>query len=76
MQWVSNICREQSKPIYSHIRTKLDHLLKMMPKINYFEDRIEQLEHALTAYDRKMSMESKINDLSGTKLKKRFLNKN
>ena len=33
----------------------------MVPKINDFEDRIENFENALTASDRKM--ESKINDL-------------
>ena len=60
MQWVYNICKEQSKPIYSHIEAKLDPLLKMMPKINNFEDRIEHLENALTASDCKM--ESRIND--------------
>ena len=48
MQWVCNICKEQSKPIYSDIEAKLD-LLKMMPKINDFEDRIEHFENALTA---------------------------
>ena len=72
MQWVCNICKEQSKPIYSHIEAKLDLILKMMPKINDFEDRIEHLENALTSSDCKM--ESKINDLIDKKLKKRFLN--
>ena len=61
MQWVCNISKEQSKPIYSHIEAKLDLILKMMPKINDFEDRIEHLENALTASDCKM--ESKINDI-------------
>ena len=61
MQWVCNICKEQSKPIYSHIEAKLELMLKMMPKINDFEDRIEHLENALTASDCKM--EIKINDL-------------
>ena len=70
MQWVFKICKEQSKPIYYHIEAKLD-LLKMMSKINDFEDRIEHLENALTASYRKM--ESKINDLIGKKLKKIFL---
>ena len=72
MQWVCNICKEQSKPIYSHIEAKLDLMLKMMPKINDFEDRIEHLENALTASDCKM--ESKINDIIDKKLKKTFLN--
>ena len=72
MQWVCNICKEQSKPIYSHIEAKLD-LLKMMPKINDFEDRIEHLENALTASDCKMG--SKINDLiDKKKVEKRFMN--
>ena len=71
MQWVCNICQEQSKPIISHIEAKLDLLLKMMPKINDFGDRIEHLENALTASDRKM--ESKINDLIDKK-SKRYLN--
>ena len=71
MQWACDICKEQSKQIYSHIEAKLDLLLKMMPKINDFEDRIEHLENALTASDCKM--ESKINDLIDKKLK-RFLN--
>ena len=66
MQWVCNICKEQSKPIYSHIEGKLDLILKMMPKINDFEDRIEHLENALTASDCKM--ESKINDLIDKKI--------
>ena len=61
MQWVCNICKEQSKPIYSHIEAKLNLLLKMMPKISDFEDTIEHLESALTASDR--MMESKINYL-------------
>ena len=61
MQWVCNISKEQSKPIYSHIEAKLDLILKMMPKINDFEDRIEHLENALTASDCKM--ESKIYDI-------------
>ena len=61
MQWICKICMEQSKPIYSHIEAKLDLQLKMMPKINDFEDRIEHMENAFTASDRKM--ESKINDL-------------
>ena len=60
MQLVCKICKEQSKPIYSHIEAKLDHLLKMMPMINDFEDRIEHLENALTASNCKM--ESKISD--------------
>ena len=72
MQWVCNIWKEQSKPIYSHIEAKLHLILKMMPKINDFEDRIEHLENAMTASDCKM--ESKINDLIDKKLKKRFLN--
>ena len=63
---------QQSKPIYSHIEAKLYFILKMMPKINDFEDRIEHLENALTASDCKM--ESKINDIIDKKLKKRFLN--
>ena len=66
MQWVCNICKEQSKPIYSHIEAKLDLILKMMPKINDFEDRIEHLENALTASDCKM--ERKINDLIDKKI--------
>ena len=66
MQWVCKICKEQSKPIYSHIEAKLDLLLKMMPKINDFEDRIEHLENALTASNCKM--ESKINDLIDKKI--------
>ena len=66
MQWVCDICKEQSKPIYSHIEAKLDLILKMMPKINYFEDRIEHLENALTTSDCKM--ESKINDLIDKKI--------
>ena len=37
--------------MYSHIEAKLDLLLKMMSKINDFEDRIEHLENALTASD-------------------------
>ena len=71
MQWVCNICKEQSKPIYSHIEAKLDLMLKMMPRINDFEDRIEHLENAFTASDCKM--EGKI-ILLIKKLKKRFLN--
>ena len=66
MQWVCNICKEQSKPIYYHIEAKLDLLLKMMPKINDFEDRIEHLENALTASDCKM--ESKINNVIDKKI--------
>ena len=66
MQWACNICKEQSKPIYSHIEAKLDLILKMMPRINDFEDRIEHLENALTASDCKM--ESKINDLIDKKI--------
>ena len=66
MQWVCNIWKEQSKPIYSHIEAKLHLILKMMPKINDFEDRIEHLENALTASDCKM--ESKINDLIDKKI--------
>ena len=66
MQWVCNICKEQSKPIYSHIEAKLDLILKMMPKINDYEDRIEHLENALTTSDCKM--ESKINDLIDKKI--------
>ena len=61
MQWVCNICKEQSKPIYSYIEAKLGLLLAMMPKMNDFEDRIEHLENALTVSDREM--EGKINDL-------------
>ena len=41
-------------------------MLKMMPKINDFEDRIEHLENALTASNCKM--ESKINDLIDKKI--------
>ena len=66
MQWVCDICKEQSKPIYSHIEAKLDLILKMMPKINDFEDRIEHLENALTTSDCKM--ESEINDLIDKKI--------
>ena len=66
MQWACNICNEQSKPIYFHIEAKLDLLLKMMTKINDFEDRIEHLENALTVYDCKM--ENKINDLIDKKI--------
>ena len=51
IQWVFHICKEQSMPIYSHIEAKLDLMLKMMPKINDFENRIEHLENALTASD-------------------------
>ena len=60
MQWVCSICKGQSKPIYSHIETKLDLLLGMMPKIKELQDRIEHVKNALTASDRKMG--SKIND--------------
>ena len=66
MQWVCQICKEQSKPIYSHIEAILDLLLKMMPKINDFEDRIEHLQNASTASDCKM--ERKINDLIDKKI--------
>ena len=66
MQWVSNICKEQSKPIY-HIEAKLDLLLEMMPKINDLHDRIEHLENALTASDRK------IYDLIDKKIEEIFL---
>ena len=65
MQWVCSICKEQSKPIYSHIEAKLDLLLKLMPKINDFEDRTEHFQSALTASDRKI--ESKISDLINQK---------
>ena len=60
------MCKEQSKPIYSHIEAKLDLMLKMVPKINDIEDRIEQLENALTASDCKM--EIKINDIMDKKI--------
>ena len=66
MQWVCKICKKQSKPIYSHIEAKLDLLLKMMPKINDFGDRVEHLENALTDSDCKM--ENKINDLIDKKI--------
>ena len=61
MQWVCNISKEHSKPIYSHIEAKLDLILKMMPKTNDLEDRIEHLENALTASV--CEMESKSNDI-------------
>ena len=67
MQWVCNICQEQSKPIFSHIEAKLDLLQEMMPKINDLQDRNEHLENALTASDPKM--EDKINDLIDKKIK-------
>ena len=70
MQWVCDICKEQIKPIYSHIEAKFYLLLKMMPKTNDFKDEIEHLENTLTASDRKT--ESKINDLIDKKLKKIF----
>ena len=70
MQWICSICKEQSKPTYSHIEAKLDLLLKMTPKVNDFEDGIEHLGNASTASDRKM--ESKINDLINKKLKRVF----
>ena len=59
-------------PICSHIEAKLHLSLKMMPKINDFEDRIEHLEYASTASDR--LMERKIYDLLGRKKLKRFFN--
>ena len=68
MQCVCNICKEQSKPIYSHIEAKLDLLLEMMPKIIDLQDRIEHLENALTASDHKM--ERKISDLIDKKIEK------
>ena len=66
MQWVCNIYKEQSKPIYSHIEAKLDLLQEMISKINDLQDRIEHLENAFTASDPKM--ESKINDLINKKI--------
>ena len=45
----------------SHIEAQLDLLLKIMPKINDFEDRIEHLENALIVFYHRM--EIKIKDL-------------
>ena len=70
MQWVCNNCKEQSKPIYSHIEAKLYFLLEIMPKINDHQDRIEHLENALTVSDPKM--QSKISDLIDKRIEEKI----
>ena len=40
MQWVCNICKEQSNPMHSHVEAKIDLLLEMMPKMNDLQDRM------------------------------------
>ena len=65
--WLSlNVCKEQSKPIYSRSEAKIDRLLEMLSKIKEFHDRIENIENVVIAFD------CGINDLIDNKFEESF----